>query len=290
LTPFVSLFFFLPSFIQASKPTAPTTTVTNAFKEGASPGLTTEITKQHRPKTSTNENGAVDEDAIALVKVAAEHSGGENPFEMIKMSTKEEKVLVIVLIKDDDDKCRLRISTNENDALGVSPFSVSDTADGGGGTNAVGGINMTVNDEATIALVEIEKETNDCTDCGAISCPEISVDSRGDAADQFSGGSNGDSTCARRCSVLSRHDLLKGTKNKETSRSTHFSTRNRFAISHVSASGTSNLEGNASFDKSVATNIGPWLMVAALLVAIVIGGGPLVNAGKISLNLIVVVV
>jgi hypothetical protein len=31
-------------------------------------------------------------------------------------------------------------------------------------------------------------------------------------------------------------------------------------------------------------------MVAALLVAIVIGGGPLVNAGKISLNLIVVVV
>jgi len=89
---------------------------------------------------------------------------------------------------------------------------------------------------------------------------------------------------------LSRHDLLKGTKNKETSRSTHFSTRNRFAISHVSASGTSNLEGNASFDKSVATNIGPWLMVAALLVAIVIGGGPLVNAGKISLNLIVVVV
>jgi hypothetical protein len=290
LTPFVSLFFFLPSFIQASKPTAPTTTVTNAFKEGASPGLTTEITKQHRPKTSTNENGAVDEDAIALVKVAAEHSGGENPFEMIKMSTKEEKVLVIVLIKDDDDKRRLRISTNENDALGVSPFSVSDTADGGGGTNAVGGINMTVNDEATIALVEIEKETNDCTDCGAISCPEISVDSRGDAADQFSGGSNGDSTYARRCSVLSRHDLLKGTKNKETSRSTHFSTRNRFAISHVSASGTSNLEGNASFDKSVATNIGPWLMVAALLVAIVIGGGPLVNAGKISLNLIVVVV
>jgi len=222
-----------------------------------------------------------------LIKVAAEHSGDENPFEMIKMSTKEEKVLVIVLIKDDDDKRRLRISTNANDTLGVSPFSVSDTAVGGGGTNAVGGINMTVNDEATIALVKIEKET---TDCGAISCPKISFDSCGDAVDQFSGGSNGDSTYARRCSVLSRHEILKGTKNKETSRSTHFSTRNRFATSHVSASGTSNLEGNASFDKSVATNIGPWLMVAALLVAIVIGGGPLVNAGKISLNLIVVVV
>ena len=252
--------------MQASKPTAPTTTVTNAFKEGASPGLTTEITKQHRPKTSTNEIGAVDEDAIALVKVA-----------MIKMSTKEEKVLVIVLIKDDDDKRRLRISTNANDTLGVSPFSVSDTADGGGGTNAVGGINMTVNDQAAIALVEIEKETS--TDSGAISCPKISVDSCGDAADQFSGGSNGDSTYARRCSVLSRHDSLKGTKNKETSKSTHFSTRNRFATSHVSANGTSNLEGNASCDKSIATNSGPWLVVAAF-----------VNPGKISLNLIVVIV
>ena len=229
----------------------------------------------------------------------AENSGGDGPCEMIKMATKEEKVLGIVLTKDDDDTRRLKSSTTDatmkvvNDAttLGVSPFSRSDTADdggGGGGTNAVGGINMTVNDQAAIALVEIEKETS--TDSGAISCPKISVDSCGDAADQFSGGSNGDSTYARRCSVLSRHDSLKGTKNKETSKSTHFSTRNRFATRHASASGTSNFEGSASCDKSIATNSGPWLVVAALLVAVVVGGGQLVhvNPGKISLIVVVV--
>jgi hypothetical protein len=271
----------------------PTATVTNAFKEGASPGST--VTQHCSKKNGTNENGAVDEDAVALVQVAAENSGGDGPCEMIKMATKEEKLLGIVLSKDDDDTRRLKISTTENDAtmkvvndataLGISPFSVSDKADDGGGINSIGGINMTANDQAAIALVEFEKEIS----TNGISCPKISVDSCGDAADQFSGSSNGNSTYACRCSVLSRHDSLKGTKNKETSSSTHFSTRNRLATSHVSASGTSNLEGNASCDKSIATNSGPWLGVAAFLVAIVVGGGPLVNPGKISLNLIVVV-
>jgi hypothetical protein len=147
LTPFISL-CFLPSFTQASKPTthtttvaalhvpepmapthpkneptmdpsssspllSPTATVANAFKEGASPGS---IDKQHCPKNGTNENGAVDEDAVALVQVAAENSGGDSPRKMIKMATKEEKVLGIVLSKDDDDTRRLKISTTENDA------------------------------------------------------------------------------------------------------------------------------------------------------------------------------
>ena len=92
-----------------------------------------------------------------------------------------------------DDTRRLNISTctNENDAttkfkndataLGVSPFSFSDSAGGAGGTNAVDGINMTVNDQAAIALVKIENETTDCTECGAMSCRKISVDSCGDA-------------------------------------------------------------------------------------------------------------
>ena len=50
------------------------------------------------------------------LSVEAENSGGDGPCEMIKMATKEEKVLGIVLSKDDDDTRRLKISTNENDA------------------------------------------------------------------------------------------------------------------------------------------------------------------------------
>ena len=46
-----------------------------------------------------------------------ENRGGDGPCEMIKMATQEEKVLGIVLTKDDDDKRRLKISTNENDAI-----------------------------------------------------------------------------------------------------------------------------------------------------------------------------
>ena len=46
----------------------------------------------------------------------AENSGGDGPCEMIKMATKEEKVLGIVLSKDDDDTRRLKISTTENGA------------------------------------------------------------------------------------------------------------------------------------------------------------------------------
>jgi hypothetical protein len=96
-------------------PLPPTATVTNACKEGASPGS---IVTQHCSKKGTNENGAVDDDAVALVQVAAENSGGGGggPCEMIKMATTEEKVLGIVLSKDDDDTRRLKSSTNENDA------------------------------------------------------------------------------------------------------------------------------------------------------------------------------
>jgi len=94
-------------------PLPPTATITDAFNEGASLGS---IVNQHCSKNGTNENGAVDEDAVALVQVAAENSGGDGPCEMIKMATKEEKVLGIVLSKDDDDTRRLKISTTENDA------------------------------------------------------------------------------------------------------------------------------------------------------------------------------
>ena len=46
-----------------------------------------------------------------------EKRGGDGPCETIKMATKEMKILGIVLTKDDDDdKRRLKISTNENDA------------------------------------------------------------------------------------------------------------------------------------------------------------------------------
>ena len=46
-----------------------------------------------------------------------ENSGGDGPCETIKMTTKEEKVLGIVLTKkDDDDIRRLKILINENDA------------------------------------------------------------------------------------------------------------------------------------------------------------------------------
>jgi hypothetical protein len=45
-----------------------------------------------------------------------ENKGGGGPCEMIKMVTTEEKVLGIVLSKDDDDTRRLKISTNKNDA------------------------------------------------------------------------------------------------------------------------------------------------------------------------------
>ena len=45
-----------------------------------------------------------------------ENRGGDGPCETIKMATKEEKDLVIVLNKDDEDKRRLNNSTNENDA------------------------------------------------------------------------------------------------------------------------------------------------------------------------------
>ena len=88
-------------------PLPPTATLVNAFKEGASPGS---IVNQHCPKNGTNENGAVDEDAVALVQVAAANSGGDGPCKMIKMATTEEKVFGFVLTR------RLKISTNENDA------------------------------------------------------------------------------------------------------------------------------------------------------------------------------
>ena len=46
-----------------------------------------------------------------------ENRGGGGPCETTKMATKEEEVLSIVLTKDhDDDKRRLKLRTNENDA------------------------------------------------------------------------------------------------------------------------------------------------------------------------------
>ena len=47
-----------------------------------------------------------------------ENRGDGGPCETIKMATKEENVLGIVLTKNhDDEKRRFKISTNENDAI-----------------------------------------------------------------------------------------------------------------------------------------------------------------------------
>ena len=96
-----------------SSPLPPTTTVANAFKEGVSPGLTV---TQHCSTNGTNKNGAVNEDAVALVQIAAENSGGDGPCKMMKIATTEANVLGIVLSKDDNATRRLKISTTENDA------------------------------------------------------------------------------------------------------------------------------------------------------------------------------
>ena len=48
-----------------------------------------------------------------------ENSGGDGPCETIKMATKEEEVLSIVLTKTHDDETRLKISSTDNDATNV---------------------------------------------------------------------------------------------------------------------------------------------------------------------------
>ena len=71
------------------------------------------------PMHPKNESTVVSLSASPLsptATVEAENSGGDGPCKMIKMATKEEKVLGIVLSKDDDDTRRLNISTTENDA------------------------------------------------------------------------------------------------------------------------------------------------------------------------------
>ena len=97
LTPFMSLCFLSP-FTQASKPTTHTTTAALHVPEPMAPT---------QPKN---------EPTMDPLSVEAENSGGDGPCEMIKMATKEEKVLGIVLSRDDDDTRRLKISSTENDA------------------------------------------------------------------------------------------------------------------------------------------------------------------------------
>ena len=48
-----------------------------------------------------------------------ENRGGDGPCETIKMATKEEEVLSIVLTKTHDDETRLKISSTDNDATNV---------------------------------------------------------------------------------------------------------------------------------------------------------------------------
>ena len=91
---FSSLFYFA-----ASKPTTQTTTA-------AALHVPAPMAPTHPKNESTMDASSVE----------AENSGGDGSCEMIKMATKEEKVLGIVLSKDDDDSRRLKISTTENDA------------------------------------------------------------------------------------------------------------------------------------------------------------------------------
>ena len=113
LTPFISLCFLSP-FTQASKPTTHTTTA--AALDVPEPMAPTHpkneptmdpLSPSPLPPYATVPSAFVFE---------AENSGGDGPCEMIKMATKEEKVLGIVLSKDDDDTRRLKISITENDA------------------------------------------------------------------------------------------------------------------------------------------------------------------------------
>ena len=112
LTPFISL-YFLPPFTQASKPTTHTTTIALHVPEPMAPTHPkNEPTMDHLSSSPLAPTAIVTNAFI----YEAENSGGDGPCEMIKMATKEEKVLGIVLSKDDDDTRRLNISTTENDA------------------------------------------------------------------------------------------------------------------------------------------------------------------------------
>jgi hypothetical protein len=109
MTPFMSL-CFLPSFTQASKPTTHTTTAALHVPEPM-----TATHPKNNPTMDPPSRSPVPPTVTNAFK--EENRGGDGPCEMIKMATQEEKVLGIVLTKDDDDKRRLKISTNENDAI-----------------------------------------------------------------------------------------------------------------------------------------------------------------------------
>ena len=55
-----------------------------------------------------------------------ENSGGDGPCETIKMATKEEEVLGIVLTKEDDDTRCLKIGFNGNDATMVENDAIEE--------------------------------------------------------------------------------------------------------------------------------------------------------------------
>ena len=113
LTPFISL-CFLPSFTQATKPTRHTTSVALHVPKPMAP-----TRPKNEPTMDPSSPSPLPPTATVTSAFVfeAENSGGDGPCEMIKMATQEEKVLGIVLTKDDDDKRRLKISSNENDAI-----------------------------------------------------------------------------------------------------------------------------------------------------------------------------
>ena len=120
LTPFISV-CFLPSITQAFKATTHTTTVAVHV-----PDSMASAHPKNEPKMDPSPPSPVQSTVTNALK--EENRGGDGPCETIEMATKEEKVLGIVLTKEDDNKRRLKISTNENDA--TTKVEIFATAEG----------------------------------------------------------------------------------------------------------------------------------------------------------------
>jgi hypothetical protein len=109
LTPlFFSLFssFF---YSQASKATPHATTAALHVPEPVA-----SMHPKNNPKMNPPSRSPVSPTVTNALK--EENKGSDDPCETFKMAMKEEKVLGIVSIKDDDDKRCLEISSTENDA------------------------------------------------------------------------------------------------------------------------------------------------------------------------------
>ena len=98
-------------FSQAFKATTHTTTVAVHVPE---PIHVASVHPKNEPKMDSSSPSPVPPTVTNAVK--EENRSDDGQCETIKMATKEENFSGIVLTKEDDNKRRLKISTNENDA------------------------------------------------------------------------------------------------------------------------------------------------------------------------------